>query len=90
MYIGFRLKAQKPPEAAPVTDGVVQRFDHLYEIDPARMQVFPQQDMPVWDTKRIVAARWDHLAWMHDHFADSQISGDELLAELEAEKNRPG
>jgi len=82
---GFTLKAQRPPEAEPVIDGVVQRFDHLYEIDPARMQIFPQQDIPVWDTKRIVAARWDHLAWIHDHFADSVIDGDEMWAELEAE-----
>lgn len=80
---GFTLKAQAPPEAEPVTDGVVQRFDHLYEIDPERMRIFPQQEFPVWDTKRIVAARWDHLAWMHDHFADSVIDGDGIWAELQ-------
>jgi hypothetical protein len=39
----------------------------------------------VWDTERIVAARWDHLAWMHDHFADSVIDGDDMWAELEDE-----
>jgi hypothetical protein len=82
---GFTLKAQRPPTPEPVTDGVVQRFDHLYEIDPDRMRVFPQQDLPVWDTERIVAARWDHLAWMHDHFADSVIDGDDMWAELEDE-----
>jgi hypothetical protein len=42
------------------------------------MTVFEQQDLPVWDTLRIVASRWDHLAWMHDHFADRVISAEEL------------
>jgi hypothetical protein len=85
MYIGFRLKAQRPPDTVPVTDGVVQRFEHVYEIDPSKMELFPQQDMPAWDTMRIVAARWDHLAWMHDHFADSVVDGDEMWAELRAD-----
>lgn len=78
---GFRLQAQRPPEPQPVTDGVVMRIEHVYEVDPARMTVFAQQDIPVWDTQRIVASRWDHLAWMHDHFADRVISGEELLEE---------
>jgi len=43
-----------------------------------------------WDTKRIVAARWDHLAWMHDDFADSQIVGNECLADLDAERQSAG
>ena len=82
---GFTLRAQRPPEPEAVAPGVVQRFEHVFEIDPERMQTFPQQDMPAWDTMRIVAARWDHLDWMHDHWADSQVSGEELEAELEAE-----
>ena len=45
-----------------------------------------QQDIPNWDFKRIVDSRWEHLAWMHDHFADSVISGEELLAQIEAEQ----
>jgi hypothetical protein len=84
MYIGFRLKAQRPPEPVDVAPGVVQRFEHVYEVDPSKMELFPQQDMPAWDTHRIVAARWDHLAWMHDHFADAVIDGDEMWAELQA------
>jgi hypothetical protein len=84
--IGFRLAAQKPPEAQRITDDVVMRFEHVYEVDPALMtEHVPQQDLPAWDTQRIVASRWDHLAWMHDHFADSVISGEELLEELDAE-----
>jgi hypothetical protein len=82
--IGFRLQAQRPPEPQPVTDGVVTRLEHVYEVDPARMTVFEQQDVPVWDTLRIIASRWDHLAWMHDHFADRVISGEELLEEKAA------
>jgi hypothetical protein len=82
----FRLSAQKPPEAKRVTDAVVSRFEHVYEIDPALMsEHVHQQDMPNWDLQRIVDSRWEHLAWMHDHFADSVISGEELLADIDAE-----
>jgi hypothetical protein len=81
--IGFRLAAQKPPEAKPVADGVVMRHDHIYEVDPALMaERTPQQDMPAWDMLRIVESRWEHLAWMHDHWADSVVSGQEILDDL--------
>ena len=84
--LGFRLSAQKPPEAKRVSDSIVSRFDHVFEIDPALMsEHVHQQDIPNWDLQRIVDSRWEHLAWMHDHFADSIISGDELLAEIDAE-----
>jgi hypothetical protein len=80
--IGFRLAAQRPPEPERVTDSVVMRFEHIYEVDPALMTEHIQQhDFPAWDTKRIVDSRWEHLAWMHDHWADNLISGEELLAE---------
>ena len=80
--IGFRLAAQRPPEARPVTDGVVMRCDHVYEVDPALMtEHVRQQELPAWDTQRIVASRWDYLAWMHDHWADAVVSGEELEAE---------
>ena len=56
------------------------RFDHVYEVDPALMtEHTPQQEIPAWDTQRIVESRWEHLAWMHDHFADSVVSGEELI-----------
>jgi hypothetical protein len=85
--IGFRLAAQRPPDPQRITDTVVMRFDHVYEVDPELMTVHtPQQHIPAWDTLRIVDSRWDHLSWMHDHFADSVISGEELLEEIEAEK----
>ena len=84
--LGFRLAAQKPPEAKRINDEVVMRFDHVYEVDPALMnEHIQQQDLPAWDTLRIVESRWEHLAWMHDHFADSVVSGEELLKEIEAE-----
>ena len=80
--IGFRLSAQRPPEPRRVNDTVVTRFDHVYEVDPALMREhIAQQDFPAWETRRIVASRWDHLDWMHAHWADSVVSGDELLAE---------
>jgi hypothetical protein len=82
--IGFRLSAQRPPEARRINDDVIMRFDHVYEVAPEKMQTFPQQDIPAWDTLRIVASRWDHLDWMHDHWADSVLGVDEL--EEEAEK----
>lgn len=84
--LGFRLSAQKPPEAHPVTDGVVSRYEHIYEVDPALMQEHVrQQAIPEWDFHRIVDSRLEHLAWMHDHFADSVLSGEELVEEIEAE-----
>ena len=82
--IGFRLSAQRPPEARRINNDVIMRFDHVYEVAPEKMDLFPQQDMPAWDTLRIVASRWDHLDWMHDHWADSVLGVDEL--EEEAEK----
>jgi hypothetical protein len=84
--LGFRLSAQRPPEAHRVTDGVVSRFEHVLEVDPALMsEHVRQQDLPNWDVHRIVESRWEHLTWMHHHFADSVISGEELLAEIESE-----
>ncbi len=86
--LGFRLWAQRPPESKPVKEGVIMRLDHVYEVDPAKMEIFKQQDMPVWDTLRIVKNRWEHLAWMHYHFADSVVSGEELEKELEKEEKK--
>jgi hypothetical protein len=70
----WRLGDQSPPEPRRVTEGVVMRFDHIYEVEPDRMHQFPQQDLAAWDTLRIVDSRWDHLDWMHRHFADAVIS----------------
>jgi len=80
--IGFRLAAQRAPDPTRVTDTVVTRYEHVYEVDPALMtEYIQQQDLPVWDTHRIVASRWEHLDWMHAHWADSVVSAEELLAE---------
>jgi hypothetical protein len=76
--IGFTLSGQRPPEARQVNDDVVMRFDHVYEIAPEKMTIIDQLDMPAWDTLRIVASRWDHLAWMHDHWADEVLSAESL------------
>jgi len=84
----FRLGEQQPPPAKRINDVVVERFEHVYEIDPDLMQVTPQQALPAWDTQRIVAARWDHLDWMHDHFADAVLLAGEP-SETEPEGCRP-
>ncbi len=76
----FRLGDQTPPPAERINDAVVMRFEHVYEVDPALMELTGQQHVPAWDTKRIVDSRWDHLDWMHDHFAD-----EVLLAGMESE-----
>ncbi len=85
---GFQLKGQRPPKPRRVKEGVVMRFDHVYEIDPDRMSIIKQQEMPVWDTQRIIANRLEHLCWMHNHFADSVISGEELEKEIEESKKK--
>jgi len=76
--IGFRLAAQRPPDARRVTAEVVMRFDHVYEVDPAKMTIIEQQQMPAWDTLRIVDSRWEHLAWMHAHWADGVLTAADI------------
>jgi hypothetical protein len=98
--IGFRLSRQRPPEARRVNDDVIERFEHVLEVEPGKMtEHIQQQDLPAWDTMRIVSSRWDHLDWMHDHWADSVLSTgiepeiDELGAEMPSEERsepRPG
>ena len=86
----FRLGDQKPPPAQRITDTVVLRHENVYEVDPDLMQVIPQQDVPAWDTKRIVDARWDHLDWMPLHFADEVLlAGEESETMPEADPPPP-
>jgi len=62
------------PEATRVSDGVVIRMAHVYEVDPELMgKHFNQQNMPLWDTLRIVESRNEHLRWTHEHFADMTL-----------------
>jgi hypothetical protein len=69
------------PEATRVSDGVIIRLEHVYEVDPDLMGThFRQQNMPTWDTLRIVESRNEHLNWMHEHFAD-----ETLVAGIESE-----
>ena len=79
----FRLGEQTPPEPRPIADGVIERLEHQYEVDPALMQVTPQQPMPVWDSRRLFEARWDHLDWMHTHFADEVLLAGEESETME-------
>jgi hypothetical protein len=84
---GFTVAAQEPPEPRRVSDIVVMRHEHVYEVDPALMTAHVrQQDIPAWDTHRMVDARLEYLYFIQDHFADERVSGDELLAEIAAEE----
>jgi hypothetical protein len=74
---------RRPPEARPVTDVAIMRFEGIYEVDPRLMeQHVRQQPFPNWDTLRIAHSRHDHLDWMHRHWAGAVISGEEVLAEI--------
>jgi hypothetical protein len=84
---GFTVRGEKPPEPRRITDDVVMRHDHVYEVDPRLMREHvQQQDIPNWDTRRMFDARLEYLYWVQDHWADERISGEELLAEIEAEE----
>ena len=84
---GFTVRDQTPPEPRRITDAVVMRHDHVYEVDPALMSDHvQQQNIPKWDTLRMFNARLEYLYWLQDHWADERISGEELLAEIEAEE----
>ena len=85
----FRLGDQTPPDPQRVNDTVVMRFEHVYEIDPALMELTGQQDVPAWDTKRIVDSRWDHLDWMHAHFADEVLLAGEESETMPAPAEMP-
>jgi hypothetical protein len=66
------------PPARRVSPVVIQRFDDVYEVDPELMRDrFRQQEMPAWDTLRIVAARHGHVGDIHAQFADSVILAGE-------------
>ena len=81
----FRLGYQQPPEPQRITDTVVMRFEHVYEVDPALMETTGQQDMAAWDTRRIVDSRWEHLDWMHRHFADEVLLAGEASETMQSE-----
>lgn len=67
------------PTPRRITDVVVQRFEHVFEVDPRLMAPsVPQQAIPRWDLTRIVTARGEYLAWMHRHFARTVVNGSEL------------
>jgi hypothetical protein len=73
----FRHGEPLPP-ARRTSDVTIQRFDGVYEVDPELMgEHFAQQAMPAWDTRRIVAARHDHLADIHAQFADAVVLAGE-------------
>ncbi len=79
-----RADEKTPPPPQQMSEVAIMRFEHVYEIDPRLMEHTGQQELPAWDTKRIVDSRWDHLDWMHDHFADEVLGtglGSETMPE---------
>ncbi len=75
-----------PPAPVRVSEVAQTTFEHVYEVDPRLMEVHVlQQVFPNWDTLRIMRSRHDHLAWMHQHFAQNVVPGSEILAEVERE-----
>ncbi len=84
--MSYRRADEQPPEAfRSVTEQAGHRVGTVFEVDPSLMtDHVRQQAMPVWDTVRIVASRTDHLEWMHRHWAATTLSGEALLAELDA------
>jgi len=80
------VEQHTPPPARPVSEVAQTTFEHVYEVDPRLMERHVlQQVFPNWDTLRIMRSRQDHLAWMHQHFAQKVVTGSELLAEVEGE-----
>ena len=82
---GFRYAEEyTPPPARRAGDVAVERFADVFEVDPALMTVHvAQQLFPNWDTLRIVEGRAGHLAWMHRHWADTVVSGQEIQEALD-------
>jgi hypothetical protein len=75
-----RSEQQQPPPPRRMSDVAIMRFEHIFEVDPRLMtDHVRQQEFPNWDTQRIAASRHDHLEWMHRHWADVVVSGEELL-----------
>jgi hypothetical protein len=75
-----RAEQQVPPPPQRMSDVAIMRFEHIFEVDPRLMtEHVRQQEFPNWDTQRIAASRTDHLDWMHRHWADAVVSGEELL-----------
>lgn len=62
------------------------RYDHVYAVDPTLMHEHVQQEIPAWDTLRMVDARLEYLYWGQDDWSNERISGEDLLAEIEAEE----
>jgi hypothetical protein len=84
---GYRTAEQTPPPAQRITDIVVMRHDHIYEVDPDLMtEHVEQQHIPAWDMLRMVDSRLEWLYMLQAHFSDERVSGEELLAEIEAEE----
>jgi hypothetical protein len=79
--MGFRYRDElELAEATRISEVVIARGEHAFEVDPALMvEHVTQQPMPRWDTQRIARARSDYLEWMHRHFARRVVAGSTLI-----------
>ena len=85
--MAYRYDEQmQPPEPRRVSEVAITTHEHVFEVDPRLMERWVlQQTFPNWDSLRIMNARGDHLAWMHQHFAYRVVSGSDVLAEIEGD-----
>ena len=49
------------------------------------MSIFRLGEQEPPEARRIVDSRWDHLDWMHDHFADEVLLAGEGSETMEEE-----
>ena len=90
-YEEVRTDARLPALRAEAARGAAgggrrhQRLEHVFEVDPALMPEHVASRTCPSGTSTGSSHRWEHLAWMHDHFADS-CSPAELLEEIEEEE----
>lgn len=74
------------PSRVPLCHPSITRFEHVDEVDLRLMaQHVNQHTSPTGDTLQIVHSRHDHLQWMHDHWAGTVVSGEEVLTRLDAD-----
>ena len=74
----WRLGDQTPPEPQRITDTVVDALRALStRSTPASCRSRRSRTCRSGTPSRIFNARWDHLDWMHDHFADEVLLAGE-------------
>lgn len=86
----FRWEEQQPPPPVPLRDGFVQRIDGIVEISPSLMSIVSQQEMPIWDSRRIAASRDEWIRAERFNFADSVLYSDGRVEVAPSAEVAPG